>query len=475
MRKARSLRVRVLLLAALSITTALTVAGVTLAVIFNRHLEKRLEQELETRLMEIAASFSLDGTGAPRMTATPSDPQYQYPYSGAYWQVSDAAGKAVLRSRSLWDDEMPASPAADRTGTKAVERAGPDGSVLFVLERTVQVPVEGGSRAFRLSVALDYADIDDLRRSFAIDVGIALAVLGLLLLVGAWLQAGIGLRPLQKLRDRLNAVHSGRAERLHGPFPDEVEPLASDVNALLDRQQELVTKARERAGDLAHGLKTPLTILSSEARRIEEAGLPQRAAVMREQIGQMRRHVERELARARTQGTATTTGLQAEIGSTTERLLRLMQRMPRGDEIAWTMQVPAGTRCEMDPDDFGEVLGNLLDNARKFAKGSVTIRVADTGGLTVSVDDDGPGLTEGQAEGVLARGVRGREDVEGSGLGLSIVNDVLGAYGSRLQLGPSPEGGLSASFTVAGAIGGSQPDPTPASAPVQRIPERQGP
>lgn len=129
----------------------------------------------------------------------------------------------------------------------------------------------------------------------------------------------------------------------------------------------------------------------------------------------------------------------------------------------------------MDPDDFGEVLGKLLDNARKFAKGRVTIRVADTGGLTMSIDDDGPGLAEGQAEGVLTRGVRGREGVEGSGPGLSIVNDVVGAYGGRLQLGPSPEGGLSASFNVAGSIGGAQPGTTHGGLAEQRIPKRQGP
>ena len=452
MKRARSLRVRVLLLAAVSIATALTVAGISLALIFNRHLDHRLAQELETRLVELAAAFTLDPAGEPKLNATPSDPQYQYPYSGAYWQVSDANGRAVLRSRSLWDDEIPKTPQADPSGT-AVERTGPGGSTLFVLERNVQVSAQGGARAFLLSVALDYADIDGLRRSFALDTTIALTLLGVLLVVGAWLQAGIGLRPLERLRQRLGAVHKGQSARLHGPFPQEVEALASDLNALLDRQQELVAKARDRAGDLAHGLKTPLTILSAEARRLDEAGMTQAAATLREQIGLMRRHVERELARARTQGTPTTTGLQTEIGPTTERLLRLMRRMPRGEEIAWSMEIPAGTRCEMDADDFGEVLGNLLDNARKFAASRVAVRVLDSDGLTVCVDDDGPGLAEAPADLLLARGERGREDVEGSGLGLSIVNDVLAAYGTRLAFTHSPEGGLSARFTIAGRAG----------------------
>ena len=206
MRQARSLRVRVIVLAAVSIVTALTVAGASLIVIFNRHLDQRLEQELETRLVELAAAFSLDTSGEPKLNAFPSDPQYQYPYSGSYWQVSDANGRAVLRSRSLWDDEMPRTPASTGRGS-AVERTGPGGSTLFVLERNVQVSVDGGARAFLLSVALGSADIDGLRRSFAFDMAVALFLLGVLLLVGAWLQAGVGLSPLQKLRERLNAVH----------------------------------------------------------------------------------------------------------------------------------------------------------------------------------------------------------------------------------------------------------------------------
>lgn len=455
MRRASSLRVRVLLLAALSIAIALTVAGISLSVIFGRHLQQRVSQELDIRLIELATAFAHDDSGEPRLTRPLSDPRYQFPYSGSYWQVSDPDGNALLRSRSLWDDDLPSWPLAKPSRPdSAVERKGPGGSVLYVLERRVRVQAASGPRAFTLAVALDHAEIETLRRSFALDTAIALGLLGALLIGGAWLQVSFGLRPLKRLRERLAAVHEGREPRLGGAFPDEVAPLVDDLNALLDRQKDLVTKARDRAGDLAHGLKTPLTILSGEARRLDEGGMTLAAATIREQIALMRRHVERELARARTQGTTTTSGLQTELAPTVERLLRLMRRMPRGDEMDWQMAIPPGTRCEVDADDVGEVLGNLLDNARKMARAHVTVRVsAEDDRLTVSVDDDGPGLTEEQAHHLLTRGERGREDVEGSGLGLSIVTDVLAAYGSRLTFGRSPEGGLSARFTVAGAIG----------------------
>ncbi len=283
MARARSLKVRVLVLAALSIVAALTAAGFGLALIFERHLSQRLEQELEIKLVELARSLTADESGVPAVSALLSDPRYDQPYAGAYWQVSDGAGAPLLRSRSLWDDSMPRAdgPAAE----VAVERPGPGGSTLYVLERDVQKDVGGSARTLRLHVAIDHADADDLRASFATDTAIALTILGVLLLAGAWLQAGVGLKPLRTLRERLGAVHSGVSPRLVGEFPEEIAPLADDLNALLAQQQELVTKARERAGDLAHGLKTPLTIMAGEARRLEEAGMLTAAATLREQIG----------------------------------------------------------------------------------------------------------------------------------------------------------------------------------------------
>lgn len=464
--QARSLRVRVLLLAALSIVTALTVAGFSLAFIFERHLEQRLAQELDIKIVELARAFSVDDQGVAAVGGLLSDPRYDTPYGGAYWQVSDAAGMPVLRSRSLWDDVVPAGTAGAEPEETAVERIGPGGATLYILERDVHREDGGKTRAYRLQVAVDHAELEALRRSFAVDMGVAMAVLGALLLAGAWIQVGFGLRPLQALRDRLNAVHAGTAPRLTGEFPDEVAPLATDLNRLLDRQQDLVTKARERAGDLAHGLKTPLTLLSAEARRLDEAGLHAVAATLREQIALMRRHIERELARARTQGTPTAAGLHTDIALTVDRLLRLMSRMPRGEDLAWENAIPPEARCAMDADDFGEVLGNLLDNARKWAATRVVVSAAPgDGGLTISVTDDGPGPAEGMAEQLLRRGERSHEDREGSGLGLSIVADVLAAYGSTLALAHAPEGGCVASFVVPGRIAAAA---APATGPRER-------
>jgi signal transduction histidine kinase len=305
-------------------------------------------------------------------------------------------------------------------------------------------------RVFRLAVALDTAPTEALRRSFVTDVAIALGLIGLVLFAGAWLQASVGLSPLRRLRGELALVHGGAKPRLAGSFPSEVAPLASDLNRLLDRQEQLVDKARERAGDLAHGFKTPLTILQGEARRLEARGELESGALLKQQVQSMRRHVDRELARARTVGATAGAGTLTDARRSVDRLIDLVGRMPRGDGIVWDNQVDAALRPRMDPDDFGEVMGNLLDNARKWAKSQVRVECQmRAGAAQFTVDDDGPGAPETMRAALPRRGeAASGEDDESTGLGLAIVADVLAQYGSTLALEDSPSGGCRARFAA---------------------------
>lgn len=403
-----SLRLRVLLLAAVSIAVALTLAGTALILIFERHLERRVEQELRVRWDELAAAFAVDESGEPQVSRGLSDPRYQRPLSGAYWQVADASGPR-LRSRSLWDEVMPPGP----PGPDAVEREGPSGAELYVLDREVTLGTGEGRRPFRLSVALDHAEINAQRDEFRLDVAMALAILGLVLFAGAVAQAGLGLRPLRGLREQLTAIHGGRTTRLSGRFPAEVAPLAADLNLLLEQQDRQVDRARQRAGDLAHGLKTPLTILAGEARRLEERGDRAGAALLREQVELMRGHVERELARARSRGARGSKGVLTPVRPVVKKLAGLLRRIDRGADLDWTIHVPAGTAVQMDAQDLGEVLGNLMDNARKWARGRITVSARQgPGAVIVTVADDGPGIPSGQAERLVMRGERGSAEVE---------------------------------------------------------------
>ena len=205
------------------------------------------------------------------------------------------------------------------------------------------------------------------------DVAKILILLALLLGGGAWLQLRFGLMPLKALRTSLNAVREGRLPRLQGAFPREVAPLSDDLNILLDRQDDLVRKARDRAGALAHGLKTPLTILTSEIARLEKAGMQKSADTLRQQCLAIRGHVERELARARTHGAVEAVGLRTHIRPIVERLVDLMQRVETDRVIDWTIAISPDAQAEMEAADFAEVAGNLIDNARKWARSSVRI------------------------------------------------------------------------------------------------------
>ena len=453
--RSSSLRLRLMMLAALSIAVTLTIAGLSLAYIFENHVERLIEQDLEVRWLELADAFALDADHAPILTKGLTDPRYQLPASGAYWRVTEN-GITRLRSRSLWDQDIAPAKFVHLSPTgKAVEQRGPNGSTLYMMER--EVTLDGGRepRIFRLAVALDTVAVSALRRSFTTQVAQALALIGVVLFLGAWVQASFGLRPLKLLRDELAVVNRGSKARLAGRFPDEVAPLVTDLNRLLARQDDLVRKARDRAGDLAHGLKTPLTILQGEARKSEMRGEFDTAASLREQIALMRHHIDRELTRARTFGATAAGGTLTDAKQTVDRLIGLIGRMPRGATIYWDNRLPDGLRLRMDPDDFGETIGNLLDNARKWARSCVRVsaRIGD-GVASVVVDDDGPGIPPEARGQIVRRGERAAAGGEGAGLGLSIVMDVLAQYGETLTIADAPGGGCRASFGAPGWIDG---------------------
>ena len=447
----KSLRARLTFAAILTVATVLVIVWVLLGVIFENHVERLLEDDLQSRLLELAGSLTLDEEDHPTLASEPTDPRYQRPAGGAYWRV-DEDGKTLLRSLSLWDFDITPTKRVHFSPTGvATEERGPNGSTVYLAERDVVLDGHDRPHTIRIAVALDTSNVERLRRSFARQVVMALGVIGVVLSLGAWLQSRFGLRPLMSVRDQLARVHSGADARLTGRFPSEIEPLVDDLNKLLGRQEELVRRARERAGDLAHGLKTPLTILQIEARNAEQRGDALTAASLREQIGAMKRHVERELSRARMSGASAGGGALVDPHGTVDRLIRMVQRMPGGETIDWQNDLPSGARLRMDPDDFGEIAGNLLDNARKHAKSIVRVSAdAEAGGRQVCFDDDGPGISSEDRDRIFQRGERATAEGEGSGLGLSIVLEALEQYGLAPVIEDSPLGGCRIAFPALG-------------------------
>lgn len=423
-----SIRLRLLIVAITSIVVTIAVAGASLVIFFERQVLRYVEQDLNIHWTELATAFGTEGEAGLVQRLT--DPRYHQPYGGAYWQVSEG-GRPIARSRSLWDKDLPlAGPRENGEREKAFEVDGPDGSELYVIER--DVAVEG--RTVTLAVALDHGQVVELREAFGWDVTRVLIPIAAVLVLFAWLQLSLGLRPLRVVGQDLNAVQTGQARRMTRRFPDEVAPLVDSINKLLDRQENLVRKARDRAGALAHGLKTPLTILGAEVRSIGRSGQHDAAGRMQEQLELIHTHVEREVARARTSGASVACGAYTQVDETITRLLRLMQHLPKGDQLLWNTGIPAEMAIDMDPHDFGEVMGNLLDNARKWARTRVDVRAERRGAMArIMVEDDGPGFssTNGARP---ERGVPGRSDSGSSGLGLGIVDDILSEYGTEPQI-----------------------------------------
>ena len=321
-------------------------------------------------------------------------------------------------------------------------------------ERVLVIGEAEGLRV-RIITAIDRAGLESAKDDFGKRVLTLVAVLGLFLMLATGVQIYFGFRPLKTLRTRLNAVRSGQAERLEGPFPTEVDGLVDEVNRLLSAREEMVSRARARAGDLAHGLKTPLAVLGAEARRLESAGEAAAAAEINAQIDRMHRNVERELVRARAASSGSTLAARTKLEPAIERMLRAFRRMPGGEDLDWSANIPEDLVIAMDSVDLDEVSGTLLDNARKWATGRVQVMARSEGGQTVmAVEDDGPGVPDAELEHIVERGRRLDEATPGTGLGLAIARDILELYGGALTVGRSELGGLSVTIAVPLAVQG---------------------
>ena len=264
-----------------------------------------------------------------------------------------------------------------------------------------------------------------------------------LLMIGGMVLAGRALSSLARLRERVSAVHEGRESRVSGTFPVEVQPLVTDLNALLDHRDTRVRAALAKAGDLAHGLKTPLAVLTHEADRATKAGHVELGSSLQQQIDRMQRQIDYHLAHARAAASGATLGARAEVRTSAEGLARTLERLHADRGLRIQVDVPDAHAIRGHREDLDEMMGNLLDNACKWARTRVSVSSANGAqGVTIAVDDDGPGLDVTLRQAVLQRGVRADEAAPGSGFGLAIVRELAELYGGSIELDTSPLGGL---------------------------------
>ncbi|MDP1531359.1 ATP-binding protein [Rhodoferax sp.] len=459
LRLRRSLRVRLLLGTLFWIAASILVAGWGLGSLFRQHVSDQFHAELTSQLDQLSAQFTLDAQGRPQLTLALGDPRLSRPYSGYYWQIDQMADSVSarpaavgqLRSRSLWDHVLALPADILNDGATHQHRAmGPQGQVLGVVERSVRIEdsPDGQARSFRLMTAAnEQLMLAPVARLNGL-LWLALGVLAAGLMLAAVVQVRVGLAPLRALQSALAKVRQAETQQLEGAFPAEITPLIDDFNKVLAHNADVVARARNHAGNLAHALKTPLSVLANAADAAQEQSpaSAKLAQLVSDQVAIARQQVNYHLSRAQVAASTRLPGAKTAVPPVVDGLVRAMCHIHAERQLtlnAGPFAPALGFRGEAQ--DLQEMLGNLIDNACKWAAQRVDIqarRHADT--LVITVDDDGPGLAADQHDRVMQRGVRADEQVPGSGLGLAIVDDLSRLYGGQVTLADSPLGGLRA-------------------------------
>jgi len=454
--RANSLALRLFLWATAWTVVILLATSIILSSLYRNTVERAFDSRLGVYLRTLISDVASPENPNEPFPQSVSEPLFELPLSGWYWQVTrtDGGKHDVRASRSLWDGSLPRLPVADAAaavGIRTGYAAGPEDQKLRIVERTIDLGDEG---TFLVAVAGDAAEIEEDIRSFDRALGMTFSALALVLLLTTAFQVRFGLLPLKRISQSLAAIRAGRAERLEGKFPVEIAPLARETNALLDANREIVERARTHVGNLAHALKTPLSVMVNEAAARGEDPLAQK---VREQIDIMRDQVARHLERARLAARLTVVGTITEVLPVMQALVRTMEKAHPEKAVAFKMDAPEDLRFRGERQDLEEMVGNLVDNACKWAQSRVSVEVstervdAERQVIRILVDDDGRGLTPAEREQVARRGRRLDETKPGSGLGLSIVVELAGLYGGGLTLGSAPLGGLRAELVIPAA------------------------
>ncbi|MGP9764616.1 sensor histidine kinase [Halomonas sp. AOP13-D3-9] len=429
----RSISVRLLLAVLVMVGLALPIAGMLLSHHYRTSATQAFDERLGATLNVIIAGVTYDPIEQQLVhDRALGDPRFENVYSGWYWQITDGE-ENTLASRSLWDQRL---PVIDNDTLSARLIPGPRDQSLRVVERDIYLaPLEA---PLHISVAARDGvlarDIGEFQRLlWGGLVGLGALLLGVLALQVRW-----GLAPLRRMHANLHDVEQGRAEQLDTRLPDELATLAASMNAVLARDQRLIERGRHTAGNLAHALKTPLSVMRLQLRQLPEES----RAAWEVELARVDSAVRHHLARASAAGEGVRFApidLHATLAPLLNGLARLAQR--RG--IALRQTWPRDVKVHMDEQDIQELVGNLMDNALRWAHSDVQLQVAiDEQTLTLTVSDNGPGMSEAECQQAVQRGKRLDEQRSGSGLGLAIVTDLVALYSGQMQLSRASSGGL---------------------------------
>lgn len=431
----RSLRFRLAIGALIAIAVALSLVWYVLGHLFEDYLADQYANEMTAVSDALGARLAMEGATV-RLASEPSDPRFQIPAGGRYWQISTEGSEPPLRSRSLWDQELSRASLLPDMYCGFYQAEGPDGGIILVSIKEIVLTEGEQQKTFTIYTAFSKAEMAEALASYHRPLMLMLVATGALLLLAFFLQGLIGLRPLSRLRRDVADIRAGRSGQMGASGPAEVTPLVNEINLLLLERETAVERARARASDLAHGLKTPLTVLAHLAETLPA----DRRETALQQIELVRQRADRQLQAARmgVEQMATTSLL-----GISGKLVSVLSPVTRSRGIDWALDIDPELTVQADPADVAEAMGNILDNAVRFAEGRIEISASQDGEMTVlRIGDDGPGAEPGHYASMLKRGVSGEADGVGTGLGLAISGDIATAYGGDLGLERSRLGGL---------------------------------
>lgn len=439
--KATSLRLRLLAGAAMAIFLALALAWAGISWLFHQYAERREAAELSKLGEQVIASLTLDPQGKLIADALSSDPRFLAIAGGYYWQVISKAGS--VQSQSLWDQSLPPTPARADQWDHATAQ-GPFGKQLMVVSR--QIRLDARPLDIIVRVGSDDSEMQNALAEFDRVLAMSLGLLWLVLSIAAYVQVSLGLRPLDRLRRDMDRLRRSPHARLPDHHPYEILPLTEAINAMASAREGDLARARRRAADLAHGLKTPLAVVAAQSRRAREAGAHMAADSIDRAVEAVAAALEAELARSRA-AAARGAGGQSVPLTIAEGVIAVIERTEHGENLAFSVDIPADLRLPVDPSDLAEMLGALLENAARHARRQVRITGMQTDQhVSLRIEDDGPGMDDDALARAAQRGVRLDESGSGHGLGLSIVRDLAEATEGEFHMERAKIGGLAANL-----------------------------
>jgi signal transduction histidine kinase len=431
-------------LAVIWVLVSLLAAGLALQYLFGINIERTTRQDLDAALTRLAAVI-MPSTQVPSLDAPLPDPRYATPFGGRYWQIEALDTGEIARSRSLWDFVITAPTADDALH----HQPGPDGRHLILLTRRLEINTEAGTRPYLVTVGQDHDPIHEATERFGRDVTQVLVALGVIIVLAAWLQIKLGLSPIQGLKLSIESVRRGELARLEGRFPKELQPLVEEVNSLLDARELMMERARARASDLAHGIKTPLAAIHGIGERLREKGSDAEADLLQDLSSEMSERVDYQMRLAALRVRTTSHAVRSSLNSAVIRTLTVLNKTGRGERLHWIADLSDDCWVDVHRQDLMELVGVTLENAAKWASSRVTIRTMQQGGHAILViSDDGPGIPREQLQSLGARGVRLDQSIPGSGLGLAIAAEILDINHGSMALTDAEIGGLIVTLTL---------------------------